>query len=586
MNKSLYACLPSALFFFLAGLLNVQAQTSTLEKRTNAAARKAVKFMNASLPDSVYALAGEGFKKNLSASLWSNIYKSQFSALLPFTDIVFLSSKDSVNNYKLVGKTTLSYYVSLDKQGKLNTFLFQPYKEEAKPVTMNQAELKTDMLARKILRLFNEKKADSIYFYAGDNFKSHIDAGKWKALAENSVFPLVPLPAPTFVSSKNGVNKYKVGPYQFIFSLDKQEKFNTLALQPYQEDAVKAAKVPSDNPLKTHLDSVIDKTLSAYIQIKGNVGLSAGVHYKGKDYYYNYGEVKQGTARLPTNVTRYEIGSITKTFTSTLLAIAIHKGKVNLQTPITRFLPDSIAFNPALKAITLKELANHTSGLPRLPANLRASTTESAQPYEHYGVKQMFSFLKGFKQVREPGKTYEYSNFGAGLLGVILEKVYHKPYEELVKQYITGPANLKDTKITLSPSELNLVAQGYNEQNEAVPGWKFEAFQAAGALKSSASDMLSYGKLQLSAPSTTLSSALKLTHGVTFNDQANIVGLGWHYLSDNNNVLQHAGGTAGFRSFLGTDLKKNIVVTILTNNASTGDALGINLIQTLNAILK
>lgn len=394
----------------------------------------------------------------------------------------------------------------------------------------------------------------------------------------------MPLPAPIFVSTKNGVNKYKVGPYQFLFSLDGQEKFNTLALQPYQEDAVKAAKVPSDNSLKTHLDSVIDKMLSTYIQVKGNVGLSAGVYYKGKDYYYNYGEVKRGGAHLPTSHTRYEIGSITKTFTSTLLAIAVNQGKLTLQTPITRFLPDSVASNAALKAITLKELANHSSGLPRVPANLHTSVTEPAQPYEHYDVKLMFSFLKGFKQIREPVKSYEYSNFAAGLLGVILEKVYHKPYEELVKQYITGPANFKDTRITLGPSELALLSQGYNEQNEAVPVWKFQAFQAAGALKSSAYDMLSYGRLQLSAPSTTLSGAFKLTHQVTFNDQANVVGLGWHYLPDNSNVVQHAGGTAGYRSFVGADLKKNIVVTILTNNASTGDALGVNLIQTLDAI--
>lgn len=183
MNKRLYTGLLSAVFFFLAGLLlNVQAQTSALEKRTDAAARKAVKFMNAGLPDSVYALTGEGFKKNISPSYWNNIYKSQFSALLPFTDMVFTSSKDSVNNYKLVGKTTLSYYVSLNGQGKLNVFLFQPFKEGAKLVTMNATELKTDMLAKKVLRLLNEKKADSIYLFAGDNFKSHIDAGNGRPL--------------------------------------------------------------------------------------------------------------------------------------------------------------------------------------------------------------------------------------------------------------------------------------------------------------------------------------------------------------------------------------------------------------------
>ncbi|MDB5016904.1 MAG: hypothetical protein JWQ84_1736 [Mucilaginibacter sp.] len=455
-----------------------------------------------------------------------------------------------------------------------------------KPGGMDVTEKKTDTLARKILNFINHKQTDSIYAYAGESFKNKIDAKTWKSIAENGLFPLTPLGEPVFINSKNGVNKYKINQYQYIFGLDKAGKFRALALQPYLEETLKSEKVLSDNSLKTQLDSVVNKVLSAYIQTKGNIGLSAAVYFKGKSYFYNYGETRQGNAQLPTDHTLYDIGSITKTFTATLLAIAINQGKVTLQTPISKFLPDSVSSNPALKAITFKELANHTSGLPGLPDSFQGTVRDIDQPYVNYKIQDVFSFLKHFKAVRAPGTKYEYSNFAVGLLGVLLERIYHKPYWQLVEQYITGPEKLNETMFTVANANLNRLAQGYDEQGRPVPVWNFDALQACGVLKSTAFDLLIYGKLQLNTSNQTLRPALLLTHQVTFNDTAHIVGLGWHYLTDDKNVLQHAGGTGGYRSMICADPKRQIVVVVLTNNASTGDATGIQLTEALEAVDK
>ena len=120
--------------------------------------------------------------------------------------------------------------------------------------------------------------------------------------------------------------------------------------------------------------------------------------------------------------------------------------KLALQDAITKYLPDSIAANKDLQNITLQQLSNHSSGLPRLPINMNFTITNYLQPYENYDDKAMFAFLSQFKATRKPGESYEYSNLAVGLLGVILERVYKKPYEQLVLDFITKPLGLTHTK--------------------------------------------------------------------------------------------------------------------------------------------
>jgi CubicO group peptidase (beta-lactamase class C family) len=449
-------------------------------------------------------------------------------------------------------------------------------------------EIKTDSVTQKLLQYFARKQADSAYTLAGDAFKKALPYDTWMAVCEKQLYGLMPFRNVAFLRSKNGVNKYKmdgIAPLQLLISLDNTDKFQVFLIQPFQDDTRKKVASATDNVKLTTLDKTVDSLLDNYINTVGNVGASVGIYIKGKDYYYDYGETVKDNKQLPTNATLYEIGSISKTFTATLLAKAVIDKKARLQDAITKYLPDSVAANADLQAITLQQLSNHSSGLPRLPFSMNFTVTNYLQPYENFDNKALFAFLKQFKATRKPGDTYEYSNLAVGLLGVILERIYKKTYEQLVLEQIAKPIGLTNTKITLTQQDSTLLAQGYNEKGEAVPAWRFKSLAACGAIKSNGADLLQYGKQQLAVVKSPLLAYNQLAHQPTFSDGVQKVALGWHFLLDDADVVwQHGGGTYGCRTMLCVNEAKGLVVAVLTNNATNGDALGIKLLQALERL--
>lgn len=449
-------------------------------------------------------------------------------------------------------------------------------------------EIKTDSVAKILLQYFAKRQADSAYTLAGEAFKKALPYDTWMAVCEKQLYGLMPFSNVSFLRSKNGVSKYKmdgIAPLQLLISLDSLGKFQVFAIQPFQDDTRKKVLSATDNLKQTTLDKTVDALLDNYINTVGNVGASVAIYTKEKDYYYNYGETAKDNKQLPTNKTLYEIGSISKTFTATLLAKAVVDKKVRLQDAITKYLPDSVAANKDLQAITLQQLSNHSSGLPRMPININFTVTNYLQPYENYDNKALFAFLKQFKATRKPGDTYEYSNLAVGLLGVILERIYNKTYEQLVLEQIAKPIGLTNTKIALTQQDSALLAQGYNEKGEAVPAWRFKSLAACGAIKSHAADLLQYGKQQLAVFKSPLLAYNQLAHLQTFSDGVQKVALGWHFLVDDADVVwQHGGGTYGCRTMLCVNEAKGLVVVVLTNNATNGDALGIKLLQALERL--
>lgn len=572
-------------FLLFINSIIATAQTTPLELTTHRMAVKAIDLMNKKLPDSVYSLIGDKLRKSMSPELSASLFEGAIVPLLPFKDLIFESSRDSISTYKLQGTIPLVLYFSLDSKGKISNFNFQPFVKKVAGSEMNPEDLKTDSLARLMIRFINEKKGDSTYTLAGEKFRQQFSSEAWKKVLETNIYPLTPISEFLFIGSNQKINKYKFGNLLFSVGLDEQGKIETFYAQPYKEaEVVPDKKFNSDNALKTKVDSTVNGPLSAYMRNKGNIGLSVGIHYAGKDYFYNYGESKLGNSQLPGNQTLYDIGSITKTFTSTLLAVAVNEGKLKLTSVITDFLPDSVASNPALKGITLMQLANHTSGISRLPSNWQSSVTDQKQPYANYDTKLLFSFLKNFKSVRAPGTKFEYSNVAVGLLGEILENIYHKPYAELISTYITKPAKMSHTEVIIKPSDASLVAQGYDENIQPVAPWIFDALGGAGALKSSSSDMLIYGKLQVGEGSTRLTKAMKLTHEITYKSDQNSLGLGWIFLNSDANLPQHNGGTGGYRSLICMNLERQIVVVLLANNSSSVDSIGFEVLKALQKL--
>lgn len=323
----------------------------------------------------------------------------------------------------------------------------------------------------------------------------------------------------------------------------------------------------------------VDDIAQPFISRKKNVGLTIGTYSYGEKHFFNYGQIIKGTGIVPDSNTIYEIGSITKVFTSIILADLVEKKIINYNDPISKFLPDSI---PRLKyknkEIKLIDLATHTSGLPAIPENLEETMKDSLNPYANYTLRDLYSYLKNVKLERTPGKQYEYSNLGMGLLGEILINQLQMTFEEATKKIILNKLDMQNTTIHLTEKQKSLFAKGYNEKGDPTPYWDLLTLQGAGALRSNAADMIKFLEANIEHDETGLTEVINKAQIKRTKETA----LGWHLLSINNNkIYLHNGGTYGFSSFIGFNLEKKIGVVLLANSGNSVDEMGILILELL-----
>ena len=295
-----------------------------------------------------------------------------------------------------------------------------------------------------------------------------------------------------------------------------------------------------------------------------------GTHFVG------YGKTAAtSNAKDSDENTVFEIGSITKVFTGTLLAEAVRRGEVQLDDPISKYLPKTVK-TPVRngREITLLDLATQSSALPGLPTNF--APKDAGNPYADYTVAQMYDFLSGYQLTRDIGAQYEYSNFGMGLLGHILSLRAGMSYEQLVRARILKPLKMNDTTITLSPRLKSRTAQGFNQNGDAVSGWDIPTLAGAGALRSTAKDMAKFIAANLNLQKSGLENAFAEARKQRRDAGGRMkIGLAWHILPNPaGNVVWHNGGTGGFRSFAGFDEERKKGIVVLTNTAESVDDIG------------
>ncbi|MCW5548101.1 MAG: serine hydrolase [Opitutaceae bacterium] len=267
---------------------------------------------------------------------------------------------------------------------------------------------------------------------------------------------------------------------------------------------------------------------------------------------------------LPPEAIIFEIGSITKVFTGLLLAQAVLDGKTGLDDPIAKHLPADLTLDPSVAAITLAQLASHTSGLPRLPDNL--NPTNPADPYANYGTEQLHDFLRRHRLEAPAPQPAAYSNLGTGLLGHLLAGIYGMTYAELVAAKITRPLGLDDTVITLNPEQESRFAIPHSGSTAVLP-WSLNVLAGAGALRSTAAD-LAYFAQELMNPESPLAEAFALARQpvAPFGGRSRI-GLGFMIANRNGqDVYYHGGGTGGFRSVLELIPATGKATVLLLNN--------------------
>jgi D-alanyl-D-alanine-carboxypeptidase/D-alanyl-D-alanine-endopeptidase len=262
--------------------------------------------------------------------------------------------------------------------------------------------------------------------------------------------------------------------------------------------------------------------------------------------------------------TLYEIGSLTKTFTGTLLALMTAERTVRLDEPVNALLPAGTQVPSAPeRPITLLDLATHRSGLSRMPDNMPRSQPEN--PYLDYSADRLYEYLRGATLSHEPGQAYLYSNLGMGLLGHALALRAGRDYDALFRERITEPLGMRDTKRALPASELARLAPGQDGDGNPAPHWDFDVLAPAGGLRSSGRDMSRFVRAALGLEETSVTTALRTAASPRARSGRGRIGLAFHVRADG--VRWHNGETAAHSSYLGLDHDKQCGVVVLNGAA-------------------
>ncbi|MFO7825864.1 MAG: serine hydrolase [Cyclobacterium sp.] len=277
--------------------------------------------------------------------------------------------------------------------------------------------------------------------------------------------------------------------------------------------------------------------------------------------------------------TIFEIGSISKVFTGTMLAQQVLDGDIKLEDEVNRFLPEGVtAATKGAAEITIGHLADHTSGFPRMPDNFAPSNPNN--PFTDYTEEQLYAFISSYEPTREVGAAYEYSNFAQGLLGHILAQNKDMSYEDLMVQVIADPLELGDTRIQLTDRMQEHLALGHSG-GAVVENWDIPTLAGAGAIRSSAADMARFIAANLGYIDSELAAAMELSHKVRHRKAGEMkVGLGWHIKEGKEgDVIWHNGGTGGYRTFVGFVKEMGLGVVLLTNSSTGSDDIGFHLLD-------
>ncbi len=271
---------------------------------------------------------------------------------------------------------------------------------------------------------------------------------------------------------------------------------------------------------------------------------------------------------------RFQIGSVTKVFTSLLLATYVVDGALELEQRVDTLVPELRGC--AAGDVTLEQLATHTSGLPRLPPGMwRDARAHRSDPYAEVDHDRLVASVRRTRP--RPRARTAYSNLGAGLLGHALARWSGSGYDDLVRERICVPLGMHVT--TCHPS---LELPGHRRDGTQYAGtWHFDALAGAGALWSTVGDLQQFLGAQLEQPAGGLGEAIRLTHQVRVSARRLDQCLGWVRLHGRHGeaLLWHNGGTGGYRSFVGVQSAGGVAVLAASDRSV--DRVGMRLLRGL-----
>ena len=415
---------------------------------------------------------------------------------------------------------------------------------------------------------YNAEKYEDIFNSFSSEMKQALPIEKTKQFLTGLKSQVGKIAKTEFVGYQQGTYAtYKTNFEKVVFavniSLDSQNLVNGLFIKPYEEPKNTESKVI--NTLSNYPTEIAEIIFAKTKDFPNKTQLSIAVIQNGETNYY--GIIKEDDTIKPTKNQNkiFEIGSITKVFTSTVFASLIEDKKLKLTDEINTFYSFSIKDNTK---ISFQSLANHTSGLPRLPENLDLSN--ETNPYKNYGKREIEEYLKNLlKLENEPSKISSYSNLGAGLLGYTLGLSQKTSFQKLLQKRVFDKYKMTNS-FTSSQNLNNKLVKGLDGNGEVVTNWDFDVLFGGGGILSSTEDLVKFAYAQFNPKNKELA----LTRKPTFNiDESMKIGLGWHILKTDKgfNWVWHNGGTGGYSSSMVIDAEKKNGVIILSNASNIND---------------
>lgn len=344
-------------------------------------------------------------------------------------------------------------------------------------------------------------------------------------------------------------------------------------------------RVPTldDREIEQLLRFRIDRQRRAHSAVVGVLrpGGRSIVAYRGRDAPH---------AIEPRGDTIFEIASLTKVFTALLLADAVTRGEVRLDDPLSRYVPPGVTVpgSPG-RAITLVDLATHTSGLPLRPDNLNAAP-DAPNKYAGYTLEQLHAGLPEYRLAHAPGTTFQYSNLAYALLGHALARHAREPFPDLLRRRITAPLGLADTRFDDDPGTAARRARGHDTDLKPVGATSNGALSPAGGLRSTASDLLQLLELFLrrEGPGDLPRAAQSMLTVDRPGDGGDTrMALGWRRTVAHGETYYWSHGSSdGSRTFMGFNPARGVAVVALADAASGGglDDIGWRVLDPLEPV--
>ena len=455
--------------------------------------------------------------------------------------------------------------------------------EEANRAVLNRIEF-----------FINQQMTDSIYHLASESFQEKVSMDQL-AFMLHSIYSLGRITDVQIEDFKGQTGTYRISFTEgsqllaelAIDSTYRYHTFSFLPIEHHHTNTVNANKDEDISPIVaiSPTELFIDSVANSYIKKANTQSMAIALFHNNTYKTFFYGEMDNG--ETPSEHTLYEIGSITKLFTATMLADLVVKGRIQLDDSIVHFLPDSVASNPALKGITFKNLANHTSGLPRMAENWKlVPDYDEKDPFAAYDRKALFSYLKNYESLDEPGEAYAYSNLGYGILGELISIIGDKSYMDQLQEIILTPLQLQHTTVFPDVKKQQVLLHGVDQEGNSTPMWHWQAMVGAGGLKSTIRDLASFAVEQFKMPENDLQKAMALTRQFTVFTPENMdIGLAWRIsmIEDGIIYLHHTGATGGSNSFIGLSPDTKTVVIVLSNASESVQPISTMIIEKLLA---